>query len=323
MKAIFTFLFVVLFIATLFLLITSFVFRAKKKTSTKKFFKLTGIVFVLSIVSFVGVGMTMTPEEKQEILAKQRAEEKLKTEEKQKAKEQKDAEDKLKTEEKQKAKEQKDAEDKLKAEEKQKAKEQKDAEDKLKAEEKQKAKEQKDAEDKLKDAEKKLKEQEEKMKKDEEKTNSTDKILYETEMKPQIDSMMKEYDDIWNQYWKPTWDKVNNNPNAINKRELQTQMELISEKYDKISNEVVKFKYDDKLKDPTLKKHLSDFRNAFVLATSYRSNAAKAVTQGIKGIAPMDDRMNESLKSVKLSDEKLINAVAALVSMENQLGILK
>ncbi|KAB2441401.1 hypothetical protein F8163_21840 [Bacillus luti] len=180
MKIFLSLLFVIATIATVVLLITSLVFRFKKSSKTKKFLKFTGIAFVLTIISFVGINMSMTPEEKQEIQDKQKAdaklrneeaqkvkeqkdaEEKLKAEEKQKAKEQKDAEEKLKAEEKQKAKEQKDAEEKLKAEEKQKAKEQKDAEEKLKAEEKQKAKEQKDAEEKQKDEEKKLAEEQKK-----------------------------------------------------------------------------------------------------------------------------------------------------------------
>ncbi|REF39549.1 hypothetical protein [Bacillus mycoides] len=161
MKIFFSFLFAIAMIATFILLITSLVFRLKKKPTTKKYFKLTGIAFVLSIISLIVVNMNMTPQEKQEILAKQKAEEKLKAEEKQKNKEQKEADEKLKAEEKQKAKEQKEAEDKLKAEEKQKNKEQKEADEKLKAEEKQKAKEQKEAEDKLK-AEEKQKDKEQK-----------------------------------------------------------------------------------------------------------------------------------------------------------------
>ncbi|MEK0222351.1 hypothetical protein [Bacillus proteolyticus] len=162
MKIFFSFLFAIAMIATFILLITSLVFRFKKKPTTKKYFKLTGIAFVLSIISLIVVNMNMTPQEKQEILAKQTAEKKLKAEEKQKATEQKEAEDKLKAEEKQKDKEQKEAEKKLKAEEKQKDKEQKETEDKLKAEEKQKDKEQKEAEDKLKaEEEQKAKEQKE------------------------------------------------------------------------------------------------------------------------------------------------------------------
>ncbi|MDC6156157.1 hypothetical protein HOV72_009590 [Bacillus albus] len=174
MKIFFSFLFAIAMLATFILLITSLLFRLKKKPNTKKYFKFTGIAFILSIISLIVVNMNMTPQEKQEILAKQKAEEKqkakeqketeekLKAEEKQKAKEQKEAEEKQKTEEKQKAKEQKEAEEKLKAEEKQKAKEQKEVEEKLKAEEKQKAKEQKEAEEKQKAEEKKLAEEQKK-----------------------------------------------------------------------------------------------------------------------------------------------------------------
>lgn len=35
----------------------------------------------------------------------------------------------------------------------------------------------------------------------------------------------------------------------------------------------------------------------------------------------MDDRMQEAIKSVKLSDEKLINALASMVTLEQKLGI--
>ncbi|PED31440.1 hypothetical protein CON13_17585 [Bacillus cereus] len=132
MKILFSFLFAIAMLATFILLITSLVFRLKKKPNTKKYFKFTGIAFILSIISLIVVNMNMTPQEKQEILAKQKAEEKLKAEEKQKAREQKETEEKLKAEEKQKAKEQKEAEEKQKAEEKKLAEEQKKAEEKQK-----------------------------------------------------------------------------------------------------------------------------------------------------------------------------------------------
>ncbi|MFV8518213.1 hypothetical protein [Bacillus sp. SBS7] len=162
MKIFFSFLFALAMLATFILLITSLVFRLKKKPNTKKYFKFTGIAFILSIISLIVVNMNMTPQEKKEILAKQKAEEKLKAEEKQKDKEQKETEEKLKAEEKQKAKEQKEAEEKLKAEEKQKTKEQKEAGEKQKAEEKKLAEEQKKAEEKQKAEEKKLAEEQKK-----------------------------------------------------------------------------------------------------------------------------------------------------------------
>lgn len=114
MKIFLSLLFVIATIATVVLLITSLVLRFKKSSKTKKFLKLTGIAFVLTIISLVGINMSMTPEEKQEIQDKQKADAKLRNEEAQKAKEQKDAEEKQKAEEKKLAEEQKKTEEKQK-----------------------------------------------------------------------------------------------------------------------------------------------------------------------------------------------------------------
>ncbi|MGY2609336.1 hypothetical protein [Bacillus pretiosus] len=102
MKIFFSFLFAIAMLATFILLITSLVFRLKKKPNTKKYFKFTGIAFILSIISLIAVNMNMTPQEKQAILTKQKTEEKLKAEEKQKAAEKKLSEEQKKAEEKQK-----------------------------------------------------------------------------------------------------------------------------------------------------------------------------------------------------------------------------
>ncbi|GAB6425865.1 TPA: ribonuclease [Bacillus cereus] len=234
---------------------------------------------------------------------------KAKEEEKQQKEQEKLEKKKQKEEEKERKKQEKEQEKLKKEEEKQ--------QEEAKKEEVKKAKEEEKEQERLKKEEQKKQENAKK----EEKQNNNDKVVYETEMKPKIDSMIKEYDEIWNQHWKPTWDEVNKNPNGTNKIELKSKMDVVSEKYDKISNDIVNFKYEDKLQDPTLKKHLTDFKKEFVLATGYRSNAAKVVTQGLKGLAPMDDRMQESIKSVKLSDEKLINALANMVTLEQKLGI--
>ncbi|PGQ00001.1 hypothetical protein COA10_13505 [Bacillus cereus] len=87
MKILFSFLFAIALLATFILLITSLVFLLKKKSNTKKYFKFTGIAFILSIISLIVVNMNMTPQEKQEILAKQKAEEKKLAEEQKKAEE--------------------------------------------------------------------------------------------------------------------------------------------------------------------------------------------------------------------------------------------
>ncbi|MGH0567377.1 ribonuclease [Bacillus cereus] len=206
---------------------------------------------------------------------------------------------------------------------------QKELEKAQKAEEKEKAKkekeEQKEAE---KQQEKEKKEQEKKdneeQKKQEENSKpaaNADKVTYENEIKPTIDEMIKEYDEIWNQDWRPIWGEASKDPESLDKNALKEKMESITNRYDALSNKNTAFKSGSKLTDPVLKEKIEKFRVEFGLATNYRSNAGRAVTQGIKGLAPMKDRMNEAQKSVKLSDQKLLNAVASLTEVESKLGV--
>ncbi|MDG0946658.1 ribonuclease [Bacillus paranthracis] len=150
---------------------------------------------------------------------------------------------------------------------------------------------------------------------------NTDKDTYENEIKPKIDNMMKEYDEIWNKEWKPAWTEVSNNASLIDKNALIEKMESISNKYDSLSKKNIAFKDGEKLSDPVLKEKINEFRKELGLAINYRSNAATVVNQGLKGVAPMKGRMDEALKSVELSDQKIINAAVNLTEVETKLGI--
>lgn len=208
------------------------------------------------------------------------------------------------------------------------------AEEKVqKAEEKEKAKkekeEQKEAEKQRKQQEKEKKANEEQKKQQDEAKKkeepkpvvNVDKATYENEVKPTIDEMIKEYDEIWNQDWKPIWGEASKDPESLDKNALKEKMESVANRYDALSKKNTEFKSGSKLTDPVLKEKIEKFRVEFGLATNYRSNAGRAVNQGIKGLAPMKDRMNEAQKSVKLSDQKLINAVASLTEVESKLGV--
>ncbi|OPD57584.1 ribonuclease [Bacillus anthracis] len=150
-------------------------------------------------------------------------------------------------------------------------------------------------------------------------TNS-DKITYENEIKPKIDAMIKEYDAIWNQDWKPIWDEASKDSKSIDKNLLKEKMESVTNKYDELSNKNTEFKAYEKLNDPVLKEKMEKFRVEFGLATNYRSNAGRAVTQGLNGVAPLKGRMEEAKKSIQLSDKKIIDATANLVEAETKLG---
>ena len=150
---------------------------------------------------------------------------------------------------------------------------------------------------------------------------NSDKATYENEIKPKIDAMIKEYDEIWNQEWRPIWAQASKDPKSVSPSALKEKMDIVSSRYDDLSKENINLKEIQKINDPILKEKLDKFKVELGLAINYRSNAASVVTQWIKGLAPMESRMEESKKSVQLSDEKLLSAVANLTEVESKLGI--
>ncbi|MGQ7776491.1 MULTISPECIES: ribonuclease [unclassified Bacillus (in: firmicutes)] len=151
-------------------------------------------------------------------------------------------------------------------------------------------------------------------------SSNTDDVTYKNEIKPKIDSMIKEYNDIWNQEVKSVFNKEWETPATINQNTLQEQMELVSTKYRELSNKNINFNSSDKINDPTLKEKINKFREEFGAAANYRGNAANAILEGIRGLAPMEDRMKEARKSIKISEQKFNNASTHLTEFETKLN---
>ncbi|MFC8056378.1 ribonuclease [Bacillus cereus] len=151
-------------------------------------------------------------------------------------------------------------------------------------------------------------------------SSNTDDVTYKNEIKPKIDSMIKEFNDIWNQEVKSAFNKEGQTLATINQNTLQEQMELVSTKYRELSKENINFNSSDKINDPTLKEKINKFREEFGAAANYRENAANAILQGIRGVAPMEDRMKEARKSIKISEQKFNNASTHLTEFETKLN---
>nr|WP_033716119.1 hypothetical protein [Bacillus mycoides] len=151
-------------------------------------------------------------------------------------------------------------------------------------------------------------------------SSNTDDVTYKNEIKPKIDSMIKEFNNIWNQEVKSVFNEEGETLATINQNTLQEQMELVSTKYRELSKENINFNSSDKINDPTLKEKINKFREEFGAAANYRENAANAILQGIRDVAPMEDRMKEARKSIKISEQKFNNASTHLTEFETKLN---
>ncbi|WOA66237.1 ribonuclease (plasmid) [Bacillus mycoides] len=105
-------------------------------------------------------------------------------------------------------------------------------------------------------------------------SSNTDAVTYKNEVKSKIDSMIKEFNDIWNQEVKSVFNKEGETLATVDQNTLQKQMELVSTKYRELSNENINFNASDKINDPVLKEKINKFREEFGAAANYRENAA-------------------------------------------------
>lgn len=151
-------------------------------------------------------------------------------------------------------------------------------------------------------------------------SSDKDTVTYKNEIKPKIDSMIKEYNDIWNQEVKSVFNKEGETPATVDQNTLQKQMEIVSTKYRELSKENINFNAADKINDPVLKEKINKFREEFGLAANYRENAANAILQGARGVAPMEDRMKEAQKSRQLSEQKFSSASSILTEFKTKLN---
>lgn len=151
-------------------------------------------------------------------------------------------------------------------------------------------------------------------------SSNKDAVTYKNEIKPKIDSMIKEYNDIWNQEVKSVFNKEGETPATVDQNTLQKQMEIVSTKYRELSKVNINFNAADKINDPVLKEKINKFREEFGLAANYRENAANAILQGARGAAPMEDRMKEAQKSRQLSEQKFSSASSTLIEFETKLN---
>lgn len=144
---------------------------------------------------------------------------------------------------------------------------------------------------------------------------SEEKVIYIETMKDEVERINAEYDRIWDEHWKPAWAKVEEDSDIDS---LKGELELVVAGYDTLEDDLIALSTGQL----TANKELADeYRLNFSKSVSYRKNAANAVLQGINGDAEMNDRMEESMKSIELADEYLMKAMTNLTELQGSLEI--
>ncbi|MEH6990880.1 hypothetical protein [Cytobacillus firmus] len=156
-------------------------------------------------------------------------------------------------------------------------------------------------------------------KKTEEQTNTKEKNIYLESYKPALTEITKEYDAIWENHWRPAWEAINNDSANVN--ELASNMDAVTDGYTTLSSKIIDFNPKGLSKEHI--KLLEDYRVNMGKAISYRSNAGRAITQAIEGVADTQSRIEEATKSIELADKYMLEATVSMVTLETELGILE
>lgn len=136
---------------------------------------------------------------------------------------------------------------------------------------------------------------------------------YTTEIEVFLNSVIKTYDSIWDDYWRTSWSDIDTST-------MNSSMETLVDEYSNLNRIVIDFKVNE---SSMYYDQYNTFRENISKAISYRGNAGTAILHALNGKAELDDRMEEAEKSIELSDSYMLKSIAPIASVEQELGLLK
>jgi len=146
-----------------------------------------------------------------------------------------------------------------------------------------------------------------------------DKDYYTKNYQEKVSTIMKEYDKLWNENWRPAMKVIADTPEKF--KDIKDSMDKIEEGYGELNVTVIDLEVKGMGKENN--EALSEYRENISKAISYRGNAGRAINQAIDGTADLNSRFEEAEKSVELSDKYVIEAAISLTKLENNLGLIK
>lgn len=138
--------------------------------------------------------------------------------------------------------------------------------------------------------------------------------MFEEEIQPQMEDIIKEYDDIWNTYWKDSF-----GDNTLDGSDIISNLDELDEQYQDLISSIDEVPVPSSF-NAEQKQHVTDFKDYFVLSCNQRklaANKAKALFQ--------NDGYNESnvveIESiVQDGDEFMLKAIKGYTELKQTLG---
>lgn len=144
-----------------------------------------------------------------------------------------------------------------------------------------------------------------------------EKLYYTDEVKPQIDSAIKEYDDIWTALWVPTFNGLGDGTTDVHG--AYGSMKQLELKYKELMTTISDINGDE-LSKPNkkfLNKFKEEFRTAAMMRKAGGEDARKMIDVGTFSPSEVDKVMS----TVGIADGAVMRALASQIELEGSLGI--
>lgn len=146
---------------------------------------------------------------------------------------------------------------------------------------------------------------------------AAEKEYYLKEIKTKVDIQMGMYDAAWSEIWQPTFEGISNS--TVDVYTAYSNMKIVEQRYDTLYTSIGAIKNDSLSKENA--KLFEDFKTSMKNAALMRKEAAKKARKMFDKGDYSPSKFDKVKSDVTYADNEMMQAVIALTSLENKLGV--
>ncbi|MGG0302255.1 hypothetical protein ABEY59_17685 [Bacillus albus] len=152
---------------------------------------------------------------------------------------------------------------------------------------------------------------------------TVDTKSFKTKLKPKIDELTTNYNDIIEKDWLPAWEEINTSGDSVDRDKLLVTMSAVSKQYENIMNEIDTLKIIENISEVQIQEQLVYFTTEFKAASKFMKNAADLIIDGAKNSTLNSATIENTKHALGLADQHIVIALSTLTEVEEKLRLAK
>ncbi|KAB2451933.1 hypothetical protein F8160_03190 [Bacillus sp. CH126_4D] len=152
---------------------------------------------------------------------------------------------------------------------------------------------------------------------------TVDTKSFKTKLKPKIDELTTNYNDIIEKDWLPAWEEINTSGDSVDRDKLLVTMSAVSKQYENIMNEIDTLKIIENISEVQIQEQLVYFTTEFKAASKFMKNAADLIIDGTKNSTLNSATIENTKHALGLADQHIVIALSTLTEVEEKLRLAK